>query len=64
MDITQSVKNAALTASGRTKEVIGFTFRNRDLEADGKADQITANLRRARDRGVGAVDSLRKASGL
>ena len=43
---------------------MGFTFKNEDLQYEGKADQITANLRKARARGMGAVDSLRKAVGI
>lgn len=64
MNAIDSVKNTALAATGRTKEVIGFTFKNRDLQAEGQADQIQANLRRARDRGLGAVDALKKTVNL
>ncbi|NQU36958.1 MAG: CsbD family protein [Actinobacteria bacterium] len=64
MGIVDSTKNTALSVSGRGKEIAGFVFKNRDLQTEGKADQITANLRRARDKGAEAVQSVRKASGL
>jgi len=64
MSIIDSTKNTALAVSGRTKEIAGFAFKNRDLQTEGKADQIQANLRRARDKSVEAVGSVRKAAGL
>ena len=64
MSIIDSTKNTALAVSGRTKEIAGFVFKNRDLETEGKTDQITANLRRARAKGTEAVSSVRKAAGL
>ena len=64
MGFTDTVKNTTLSVSGRAKEIAGFTFKNEDLQYEGKADQITANLRKARARGVGAVDSLKKAVGI
>lgn len=64
MNLVESVKNTALSVSGRAKEVAGFTFKNEDMQYEGKADQITANLRRARARGMGAVESMRKAVGI
>jgi uncharacterized protein YjbJ (UPF0337 family) len=64
MGFTDTVKNTTLSVSGRAKEIAGFTFKNENLQYEGKADQITANLRTARARGMGAVDSLRKAVGI
>jgi uncharacterized protein YjbJ (UPF0337 family) len=64
MSFIDATKNTALSVTGRSKEIAGFVFKNRDLQTEGKADQITANLRRARDRGMGAVDSMRKAAGI
>ncbi|MFA7267680.1 MAG: hypothetical protein WC054_15320 [Candidatus Nanopelagicales bacterium] len=64
MNLIDSTKNTALSVTGRAKEIAGFTFKNEDLQYEGKADQITANLRKARARGVGAVDSLKKAVGI
>ena len=64
MGFTDTVKNTTLSVSGRAKEIAGCTFKNEDLQYEGKADQITANLRKARARGMGAVDSLRKAVGI
>ena len=64
MGFTDTVKNTTLSVSGRAKEIAGFTFKNEDLQYEGKSDQITANLRKARARGMGAVDSLRKAVGI
>lgn len=64
MNLIESTKNTALSVTGRAKEIAGFTFKNEDLQYKGKADQITANLRKARARGMGAVDSLRKAVGV
>jgi uncharacterized protein YjbJ (UPF0337 family) len=64
MSIIDSTRNTALAVSGRTKEIAGFIFKNRDLQTEGKSDQITANLRRARDKSTEAVNSVRKATGL
>lgn len=62
MNAGESLKTSALAVKGRTKEVLGFALRDRDMQTDGKADQIAANLRRARDRGLGALDALRNAA--
>ncbi|MFT6563278.1 MAG: hypothetical protein ACJAY5_000002 [Actinomycetes bacterium] len=64
MSIIDSTKNTALAVTGRSKEIAGFVVKNRDLETEGKADQITANLRRARAKGTQAVSSVRRAAGL
>lgn len=61
MNLVDTVKNTTLAATGRTKEIAGFIVKNRDLEAEGRLDQLTANLRQAGNRAKGSVDSLRKA---
>jgi uncharacterized protein YjbJ (UPF0337 family) len=61
MSIIDTTKNITLNISGRVKEVAGVATKNRDLETQGQVDQITANVRRAREQGVGALKSLRNA---
>jgi uncharacterized protein YjbJ (UPF0337 family) len=61
MGFTDSVKNTSLAVTGRVKEVAGFAFKNENLQYEGKADQVTAHLRKAKSKSVDAVDSVRKA---
>lgn len=61
MGIVDATRNTALSISGRTKQIVGVAFGNRDLEFRGQNDEITANLRKARDQAKNAVGSVRKA---
>jgi uncharacterized protein YjbJ (UPF0337 family) len=47
MSATDKVKNAAQSAKGNVKEAAGRTTGNRDLEAEGKADQTIGSLKQA-----------------
>jgi uncharacterized protein YjbJ (UPF0337 family) len=64
MGLTDSVKNAGLTISGRAKQVAGVIVNDGSLKAKGRAEQARASLRRAGSHATGAVDSLRKSTGL
>lgn len=47
MSTTDKVKNTAESAKGTVKEAAGRTTGNRDLEAEGKADQTVGSLKQA-----------------
>lgn len=47
MSATDKVKNAAQSAKGSVKETTGRATGNRDLEAEGKADQAMGSLKQA-----------------
>ena len=44
---TDKAKNAAQEAKGKVKEVAGRTTNDEHLEAEGKTDQMKANLKQA-----------------
>jgi uncharacterized protein YjbJ (UPF0337 family) len=46
MGLGDKFRDAALRAKGKSKEVAGRITGNRKLEADGKADQAKAKLKR------------------
>ena len=41
------MKNKAEELGGKGKEAVGSATDNRDLEAEGKADQVSGNLKQA-----------------
>jgi len=47
MGTDDKIDNAAEKAAGKVKEGVGGATDNRDLEAEGKADQSKANLKQA-----------------
>jgi uncharacterized protein YjbJ (UPF0337 family) len=47
MGADDKVKNQAQDAAGHVKEGVGQMTGNEDLEAKGKADQASANLKKA-----------------
>lgn len=47
MGLDDKIKNAAQDAKGKVKEAWGDATDNPDLEAEGKADQAAANLKKA-----------------
>ncbi|MGI8870484.1 MAG: CsbD family protein [Mycobacteriales bacterium] len=47
MGMLDKIKNAAQKASGRGKETVGKSTDNRDLQAEGKKDQVSGDLKNA-----------------
>ena len=50
MGITDKVKNEAGDLIGKGKETVGRVLHNEDLEAEGKADQVEATVKKAGER--------------
>ncbi len=61
MGVVDSTKNTALKVSGRAKQTMGVALGNRDLEARGVTEELTANARQAANQLGGAIKSMRKA---
>ncbi len=49
MGLTDDIKHGAEELGGKAKEAMGKATDDRDLEADGRADQTKANLKKAAD---------------
>jgi uncharacterized protein YjbJ (UPF0337 family) len=47
MSGVDKMKNKAEELGGKGKEAVGEATDNRDLEAEGKADQVSGNLKQA-----------------
>jgi uncharacterized protein YjbJ (UPF0337 family) len=47
MSGVDKIKNKAEELGGKGKEAVGDATDNRDLEAEGKADQVSGNLKQA-----------------
>ena len=47
MSATDKIKNAAQSTKGKAKEAAGRATGNRDLEAEGEADQMVGSLKQA-----------------
>ncbi len=47
MSAKDKIKNTSERVSGKVKEVVGSAVGNKDLEAQGQVDQISANLKQA-----------------
>ena len=47
MSGTDKMKNKAEELGGKGKEAVGDATDNRDLQAEGKADQVSGNLKQA-----------------
>ena len=47
MSGTDKIKNKAEELSGKGKESLGDATGNRDLQREGKADQVSGNLKQA-----------------
>ncbi|MFF1819330.1 CsbD family protein [Kribbella sp. NPDC058245] len=47
MGVGDKIKNAADAAKGKIKEATGDATDDRDLQAEGQADQTTADLKQA-----------------
>jgi len=55
MGIADKAKNAAQKTSGQAKEMVGKHTDNRDLEAEGKKDQVAGDLKNAGEKVKDAV---------
>ena len=59
MGLGDKVSNAGVNVAGKVKEATGKVTHNRDLEAEGKADQASADVKQAGERVKDAAkDSL------
>ncbi|MGJ3191926.1 CsbD family protein [Paenarthrobacter nitroguajacolicus] len=62
MGLGDKIKNATEEAVGKVKEKTGQASGDRDLQAEGQAEQTTANLKqageKAKDAAKGVKDSL------
>ncbi len=47
MSAKDKIKNILERVSGKVKEVVGSAVGNKDLEAQGQVDQVSANLKQA-----------------
>ena len=56
MGLADKAKNAAQDAAGKVKEAVGDVTGNEELEAEGKADQAGASVKKA---GEGVKDAFK-----
>jgi uncharacterized protein YjbJ (UPF0337 family) len=57
MALEDKAKNAAETARGKAKEVVGDATDDQGLQAEGKADQVVGHLKQAGEKVKDAVHS-------
>jgi uncharacterized protein YjbJ (UPF0337 family) len=66
MGLDDKIKNQAQETAGKVKEGVGDATDNRDLQAEGQADQASANLKQAgehvKDGARDAADDVRDAT--
>jgi len=55
MGLGDKIQNAGEEAAGKVKETTGRATDNRSLEAEGKADQASANIKQAGEKAKDAV---------
>ncbi|WP_120521936.1 CsbD family protein [Arthrobacter celericrescens] len=64
MGLDDKIRNAAEEAAGKVKEKTGQATDNEQLEAEGKSDQVKANVKQAgekvKDAAKDATDSLKR----
>lgn len=58
VELGKKIDYAAVRAKGKVKEMFGKATRNDRLEAEGKADQMKAKLRRATTKIKGAIKDV------
>ena len=61
MGLDDKVSNAAEEAKGKVKEGTGRATGDERLEAEGQADQTSANVKQAGDKAKDAVDDVKDA---
>jgi uncharacterized protein YjbJ (UPF0337 family) len=57
MGLEDKAHNTADTAKGKAKDVVGRVSGDKDLENEGKADQVVGNLKQAGEKVKDAVSS-------
>jgi len=64
MGLDDKIRNSAEEAAGKVKETTGQATDNEELEAEGKADQVKANVKQAgekvKDAAKDAADSFKR----
>jgi uncharacterized protein YjbJ (UPF0337 family) len=55
--LEDKARNSAQTARGKTKDVVGRATGNKDLESEGKAEQVVGHLKQAGEKVKDAVRS-------
>jgi uncharacterized protein YjbJ (UPF0337 family) len=55
MGLADKAKNAAQSATGKTKETVGRATNDRSMEAEGKMDQASGDLKQAGEKVKDAV---------
>jgi len=58
MALEDKAKNTAETTRGKAKDVIGRVTDDKDLEAEGKVEQVVGNLKQAGEKVKDAVHSV------
>ncbi|GCD19150.1 CsbD family protein [Cellulomonas algicola] len=61
MGLDDKIEHAAEEAKGKVKEGAGRASGNERLEAEGQADQASANVKQAGDKAKDAVDDVKDA---
>ena len=56
MGVGDKIQNAGEEAAGKVKETTGRATGNQSLEAEGKADQASANIKQAGEKAKDALD--------
>ena len=58
MSLEDKARDVTETARGKAKEVAGRATNDKDLEAEGKLDQVTGHLKQAGEKVKDAVHSV------
>ena len=58
MGLDDKISNTGENVAGKVKEATGKATHNRDLEAEGKADQASANVKQAGEKVKDAVKDV------
>lgn len=56
MGVGDKIQNAGEEAAGKVKETAGRATDNQSLEAEGRADQVSANVKQAGEKAKDALD--------
>lgn len=59
MALEDKARNAADTAKGKVKDVVGQAKGDKDMESEGKAEQVVGNLKQAGEKVKDAVESAK-----
>jgi uncharacterized protein YjbJ (UPF0337 family) len=57
MGLEDKARNSADTAKGKAKDVVGRVTGDKDLESEGKADQVVGHFKQAGEKVKDAVSS-------